>query len=117
VLVFPIWWNDAPAILKNFFDVNMTPHFAYHYTTREPVGELNKRGYIFATADGPSWIYNTWLSPLRITWNKMRLGFCAVKVKKFTVFGLMRKKTESDLKKMLQKVSDMAQKDVQKYSQ
>ncbi len=116
VLVFPIWWNDAPAVLKNFFDVNMTPHFAYHYTKRGPVGELNKRGYIFATADGPRWLYSCWLSPLRLTWVKMRWGFCAVKIKKFTVFGMMRKKTKSDLEKMYDQVERTALKDVQKYS-
>jgi len=24
VFVYPIWWYDAPAILKNWFDVNMS---------------------------------------------------------------------------------------------
>jgi NAD(P)H dehydrogenase (quinone) len=31
VFVFPIWWGDAPAILKNFIDCNFSAGFAFKY--------------------------------------------------------------------------------------
>lgn len=31
VFIFPVWWFDAPAILKNWFDINMTQGFAFKY--------------------------------------------------------------------------------------
>lgn len=31
IFVYPMRWYDAPAILKNRFDVNMTSAFAYKY--------------------------------------------------------------------------------------
>lgn len=34
VFVFPLRWFDAPAILKNRFDMNMTSRFAYLYKTK-----------------------------------------------------------------------------------
>lgn len=31
VFIFPIWWVNMPAILKNFFDTVFTSGFAYRY--------------------------------------------------------------------------------------
>lgn len=31
VFIFPIWWVNIPAILKNFFDTVLTSGFAYRY--------------------------------------------------------------------------------------
>ena len=31
VFIFPLWWFDAPAILKNWLDMNLTSKFAYLY--------------------------------------------------------------------------------------
>jgi putative NADPH-quinone reductase len=30
---FPVWWGGVPAILKNFFDSNLTSGFAFKYTS------------------------------------------------------------------------------------
>jgi len=31
VFVFPYWWGSMPAILKNFFDWNLSKSFAFEY--------------------------------------------------------------------------------------
>jgi NAD(P)H dehydrogenase (quinone) len=31
VLVFPIWWGDMPAIMKNWMDCNFMSGFAFKY--------------------------------------------------------------------------------------
>lgn len=30
IFIFPIWWSEAPAMLKGFIDKVMTPGFGYH---------------------------------------------------------------------------------------
>lgn len=34
VFVFPLRWFDAPAIMKNWFDMNVTTGFAYRFKKR-----------------------------------------------------------------------------------
>jgi NAD(P)H dehydrogenase (quinone) len=31
VFIYPVWWYDAPAIIKNWFDLNFSAGFAYKY--------------------------------------------------------------------------------------
>jgi len=31
ILIFPIWWGGMPAIMKNFFDTNLTSGFSFKY--------------------------------------------------------------------------------------
>jgi NAD(P)H dehydrogenase (quinone) len=31
IFVFPIWWGNMPAIMKNFFDTNFEAGFAYKF--------------------------------------------------------------------------------------
>lgn len=40
VFVFPIWWGNMPAVLKNFFDVNFSSGFAFKYEKKLPKGLL-----------------------------------------------------------------------------
>ena len=37
VFCFPVWWGDAPAILKNWLDYNFTSGFAFKY---DPIGVI-----------------------------------------------------------------------------
>ena len=38
VFVFPYWWGSMPAILKNFFDWNLSKGFAFEYVDSRPKG-------------------------------------------------------------------------------
>jgi len=31
IFIFPVWWGGMPAILKNFFDTNLSSGFAFEY--------------------------------------------------------------------------------------
>jgi NAD(P)H dehydrogenase (quinone) len=37
VFIFPIWWGDMPAIMKNFFDSNFLAGFAFRYENGKSV--------------------------------------------------------------------------------
>jgi NAD(P)H dehydrogenase (quinone) len=111
VLCFPIWWSEAPAILKNWFDFNFTGGFAYRFT-KSGVEKLmeNKTAKILATADAPAFLYNSLLSPFRIIWKTLRLGFCGIKTTHFKVYGKMRKCDNACRKRMLKEIQLLAQK-------
>lgn len=109
VFVFPIWWADAPAIVKNFFDTNFTAGFAFEYTSKGQRGLLgDKTAKIFVTSDGPGFFYKFPIIPLKLIWGKARLGFCGVKLQKLVIFDKMRLRTDVEKEKMLKKVSEIA---------
>ncbi len=87
VFIFPIWWWDAPAILKNFLDCNFTPGFAFKYVGWKWVWLLNgKSARIIVTSGVPSFVYKI-LFHIQFFWKLSRIGFCWLKQKSFTVFG------------------------------
>jgi NAD(P)H dehydrogenase (quinone) len=109
IFVFPLWWYGEPAVMKNFWDKNFTPRFAYHYVNHKPVGLLKgKTARVFFTSDGP-WYYQ-WLllQPVRQIWWLTRLRFCGIKMKSFTVFGSMRERDEKNRERLLLKVRKIA---------
>lgn len=86
VFVFPIWWWDMPAIMKNFYDSNFTAWFAFKYENWKPVWLLKwKTARIIATSWAPSFFYKIILH-IQFFWNMNRIWFCWLKQKSFTVF-------------------------------
>ena len=58
VFVFPYWWGSFPAILKNFFDWNLSKDFAFTYVDSRPKGLLTgKTVKVFTTTGAPKFIY------------------------------------------------------------
>ncbi len=54
-LIYPVWWNEAPAMLKGWIDRVLTKGFAYDVTDEgifQPLLKL-KKVLIFNTADNP----------------------------------------------------------------
>lgn len=50
VMIYPVWWWSAPAILKGYIDRVFTDGFAFHYESHGPVGLLkNKQALVFTT--------------------------------------------------------------------
>ena len=95
VFVFPIWWGDAPAIMKNFIDCNFCAGFAFRYENGKVIGLLKgKTARIIATSGAPTFFYKILLH-IQLLWNMNRIGFCGIKQKSFTIFGSMeRSKTD-----------------------
>jgi NAD(P)H dehydrogenase (quinone) len=55
VLIYPVWWNEAPAILKGWFDRILTKGWAYDITADGAFRSLLKlkKVVILNTADNP----------------------------------------------------------------
>ena len=106
VFVFPIWWGDTPAIMKNFIDCNFWAWFAFKYENWKSVWLLKwKTARIIATAWGPSFFYK-FLLHIQLMWNFNRIWFCGIKQKSFTVFGWMDS-SKTDKNKYLEEIQSL----------
>lgn len=57
IFVFPIWWNDLPAMLKGFIDKVFKMNFSYMDTSRGVRGMLGniQSAEIITTSKSPTW--------------------------------------------------------------
>ncbi|MEN8243858.1 MAG: NAD(P)H-dependent oxidoreductase [Thermodesulfobacteriota bacterium] len=90
-LIYPVWWNEAPAILKGWIDRVLSKGWAYDVT---PAGEFLallklKKVIIFNTADNPSTLLEeTGLNnATRLTKDAGTFGFCGVKTVQHHILG------------------------------
>ncbi len=90
VFVFPYWWGSFPAILKNFFDWNLSKDFAFTYVDSRPKGLLTgKTVKVFTTTGAPKFIYTLTGANRRLK-NMMKeqiIEFCGMKLDGFHIFG------------------------------
>ena len=111
VFIYPLRRWDAPAILKNWFDTNMTQGFAFKYTGKTLPEKLLswKNARIFFTCWGPARVnYTLWLWH-RLCWKFGRLGYCWIKLKTFKAFTQMNKyRKPEDRETMLEAVKKNA---------
>lgn len=111
VFVFPIWWGDAPAILKNWIDVNLSSDFAFRFKKNGmPEGLLKgKTAKIIATSGAPKFLYWWWGYPYKKIWKKGTLEFCGLKVTDTLHIGGITNKVTRDTKdSVLQKITKLA---------
>ena len=90
VFIFPYWWGSFPAILKNFFDWNLSKGFAFEYVNSRPKGLLqNKTVKVFTTTGAPKFIYMVTGTNrrLRKMFEKQIVEFCGMKLAEFNIFG------------------------------
>ncbi len=109
VLVFPIWWAQVPAIMKNFLDRNLTAGFAFDYR-KDGFHKLlkGKESRIFATADGPWWIYKILDFFYTFMWRNVIFGYCGIKVKSVDIYPEMfKKRTDEKREKILKHVEKL----------
>ena len=90
VFIFPYWWGSFPAILKNFFDWNLSKDFAFTYVNSRPKGLLTgKTTKVFTTTGAPKFIYTITGANRRLK-NMMKeqiIEFCGMKLDGFHIFG------------------------------
>ena len=70
VFIFPIWWNNVPAMLKGFFDKVFIKEFAFIEENNKPKGLLNNinKGLLITTSESDcSYIKNDLGNPIEKT--------------------------------------------------
>lgn len=110
---YPTWWGSMPAILKNFFDMNLTAGFAFKYVKGSNFPEkllIGKNAKVFATCDAPGFVYKfgfiLWMNA-KAYMSRAILGFCGIKVDHFQLVDGLRKRTDENRKKVLEKIENM----------
>ena len=90
VFVFPYWWGSFPAILKNFFDWNLSKGFAFEYVNSRPIGLLQGKSVkVFTTTGAPKFIYTLTGANRRLK-NMIKeqiVAFCGIKLESCYIFG------------------------------
>ena len=81
ILVFPLWFNNVPAILKGFFDKVFLKEFAFTEENNKPKGLLNniKSGLVISTSESNSGYLTEELNnPIETVVVKGTLGVCGI---------------------------------------
>lgn len=98
VVLYPIWWNGPPAILKGFFDQVIEAGYAFKFDQTPlpkvgwPRGFLSgRRAAVLTTSGSPKWLHYLYQRRRGIkNVTKDTLGYCGVKTKSFHVGGAQR---------------------------
>ena len=87
IVIYPIWWNGMPAILKGFIDRVFSSGYAFKYEKGIPKGLLpNKKATVFVTTGANKLMTCIFLGN-RFKKNAQRdiFGFCGIKTKVYHV--------------------------------
>ncbi len=94
VIVYPVWWGAAPALLKGFIDRTLTAEFAYRHHARDPLSDgllAGRSARLIATADAPSlWLWVMYRNSDVSALKQATLRFCGLKPVRVTRIGHVR---------------------------
>lgn len=81
IFIFPIWWNNVPAMLKGFFDKVFIKEFAFKEENSRPKGLLTniKNGLLITTSETDTeYIKNELGNPIENTIVKATLNIAGI---------------------------------------
>lgn len=108
VWIHPVWWGGLPAITKGFIDRLFLPGMAFQYRENSVWWDKllkGKTAHIITTLDQPGWYYRfAFGRPSVNQLKKSTLEFCGIKPVKVNYIGIIKKSTEEQRKKWLEKV-------------
>ncbi len=109
VFIFPIWWGNMPAIMKNFIDTNFSAGFAYKFQKWHsvPLKLLAwKTAKIFTSCDWFKYIYNNYLCPMYLKKyiEIYILWVFGVELKQFELYDHMRKRSREEKDEYLEDI-------------
>ena len=109
IFIFPIWWGNMPAIMKNFIDTNFEAGFAYKFQKGSSIPKKLlkwKSARVFTTCDGFKIIYNHYVCPIFLEkYIEMYiLWIFGIELKSFKLFDKMRKRTREEKDEILEDI-------------
>lgn len=121
VFIFPVWWGNMPAIMKNFIDTNFSAWFAYKFRKWKatPKKLLKwKTSKIFTTCDWNAFIYNNVFCPMYLEQylKTYILWVFGVEVTDYTLISKMRKRTDIEKNGILNEIEAKLKAEKMKFS-
>lgn len=114
VMVYPVWWGMAPAVLKGFIDRVFLPGFAFKKRANSLWWDKLLKGRtarIISTMDQPAWYYRLFnKAPSNHAIKKLTLEFCGIRPVKVTNIGPLRLSKERFRKKWLERIEALGRK-------
>lgn len=107
IFVFPIWWNDVPAIIKGFFDKVMKKEFAYVDTKTGVKGLLTniECATIVTTSSSPTWYLKLFAgNAIKSVFMSATLKQIGVRKSRWINCGNINSKTEDELGNFLKQL-------------
>lgn len=111
IFVFPIWWGNMPAILKNFIDSTFEAWFAFRFQKWKsvPLKLLKwKTARVFTSCDWLKHLYNYYLCPMYLKkyLEIYILWVFWIEQKQFELYDLMRKRSREEKDEILKNLAD-----------
>ncbi|GGN07160.1 NAD(P)H dehydrogenase (quinone) [Dyadobacter beijingensis] len=114
VLAYPNWWGFMPAVMKGFIDRILLPGFAFKHQSGKVFPDKLLKGKsmrILVTMDTPKWWYYIIYRASQYQILKdIVFGYVGFDPIRFTTFGFMRKTTDMQRMKWLEKVAKLGRK-------
>ena len=110
IIIHPIWWFNAPAILKGYIDRVFSYGFAYAVKEGKLAGLLpDKRIFVFNTTGGGEATYNQagFAQALKTTIDTGTYGLCGMKVEQHIFFYEVPTVTHEKREAMLAQIKTM----------
>lgn len=111
VLAYPNWWGFMPAVTKGFIDRIFLPGFAFRHHSGKIFPEKLLKGKsmrLLITMDTPKWwFYLVYRASQYQILKDIVFGYVGFDPIRFSTFGFMRKSTEKQRNKWLQKVEQL----------
>ena len=109
IFIFPIWWWNLPAILKNFIDTNFSAGFAYKFQKGSVIPKKLlkwKTAKVYTSCDWFKYIYNNYLCPMYLKkYIEMYiLWIFWIELNEFKLYDKMRKRNKEEKKKILEEL-------------
>ncbi|WMJ74173.1 NAD(P)H-dependent oxidoreductase [Cytophagaceae bacterium ABcell3] len=114
VVVYPVWWGMAPAVLKGFLDRVFLPGFAFNKRPNSLWWDKLLKGRtarIITTMDQPTLYYRlVYGRPSTRAIKNLTLEFCGIKPVKTTSIGPIRMSSDRFREKWLEKIETLGRK-------
>lgn len=108
IFIFPIWWNDMPAIVKGFIDKVFKMSFAYVDTKRGVKGLLTniKKATILTTSKSPTWYLRFFAgNAIKTVFIKGTLKQIGITNVTWTNFDNVKQRNESECNKYINNIT------------
>jgi len=113
VFAYPTWWMSQPAILKLFFELVLTPGFAFKYDSaksgRKKLQRLlsPKSARVIVTMDDSVWFYRFVLGDPGFKTIKAVLNFCGIRPVRRSYFCSVKRSTQAARESWLRQVNSL----------